>query len=59
MQRLTIRIATLFALCALAGCGQKGPLVRPTAAPASAHSAPPLPAPTLPTPEPVDNGNGR
>ena len=57
MRRLTISIALVLALTALAGCGQKGPLVRPNNAPASGHSAPP-PAPTLPTPLPDDGGIG-
>ena len=56
MRRLTISIALVLALTALAGCGQKGPLVRPNNAPASGHSAPP-PAPTLPT-LPDDGGIG-
>lgn len=54
----SINVAVLIlALIALAGCGQKGPLVRPGNAPASGHSAPP-PAPTLPTPQPDDGGIG-
>ncbi|HEX6613735.1 MAG TPA: lipoprotein [Rhodanobacteraceae bacterium] len=58
MRRLTVSFALVFALAALAGCGQKGPLVRPDNAPASGHSAPPPPAPTLPTPSPDDGGIG-
>lgn len=59
MRRLVMSIALLLALSALAGCGQKGPLVRPTNAPAAAHSAPQPPASDLPTPIPDDNGSGR
>lgn len=58
MYRLSVPIALVIASIALAGCGQKGPLVRPTNAPASAHSAPPPPAPTLPTPSPDEGGVG-
>lgn len=58
MRHLTVSIALVLALAALAGCGQKGPLVRPGNAPASAHSAPPLPAPLVPTPQPDDGGIG-
>jgi predicted small lipoprotein YifL len=58
MRRLTLSIALVLALTALAGCGQKGPLVRPNNAPASGHSAPPPPATTLPTPLPDDGGIG-
>ena len=49
-------LALLVLLCAaLAGCGQKGPLVRPDgSAPAAAHSAQ-APAPDLPNPT-DDNG---
>ena len=61
MHRTISVFALLIALAALAGCGQKGPLVRPTpapgSAPAPAHSTPP-PAPTLPTPTPDDDGVG-
>ena len=45
----------LFAIIALAGCGQKGPLVRPGTAPASAHTAPPPPSSDLPTPNPDEH----
>jgi len=58
MRRLPFFIALIIALAALAGCGQKGPLVRPDNAPAPAHSAPPPPAPLLPTPLPDDGGGG-
>lgn len=68
MRRPTVSIALVIALAALAGCGQKGPLVRPTprpvpgqpapAAPVPAHSAPQPLAPTLPVPTPDDGGVG-
>ena len=58
MRRSIPFVALTIAVLALAGCGQKGPLVRPGNAPASGHSAPPLPAPTLPAPEPDDGGIG-
>jgi len=58
MRRLTISIALVLAFTALAGCGQKGPLVRPNNTPASGHSAPPPPAPPLSTPLPDDGGIG-
>ena len=53
---LLVIISLLFLLCTtLAGCGQKGPLVRPDgSAPAAAHSAP-APVPTLPIPT-TDDG---
>lgn len=47
----------VFATVALAGCGQKGPLVRPSSSPAPAQSVPAPPAQTLPVP-PVDDGSG-
>ena len=52
MRRLTVSIVFALAIAALAGCGQKGPLVRPGNAPAAAHSAPQPVAPTLPSPIP-------
>jgi predicted small lipoprotein YifL len=58
MRRIALAIFLTTLLAALAGCGQKGPLVRPGNAPASGHSAPPPPAPTLPTPLPDDGGIG-
>ncbi len=63
MRRSIFIAGLLLAAAALAGCGQKGPLVRPTpkpgAVPAPAHSPPPPPpAPTLPTPTPDDDGIG-
>jgi len=61
MRRSMTILMLLPVAVALAGCGQKGPLVRPTpkpgATPTPAHSAPP-PAPTLPTPAPDDDGIG-
>ncbi|HET6906810.1 MAG TPA: lipoprotein [Rhodanobacteraceae bacterium] len=58
MRRIASAIFLTVLLAALAGCGQKGPLVRPNNGPASGHSAPPPPAPTLPTPLPDDGGIG-
>ena len=58
MRRIASAAFLIALLAALTGCGQKGPLVRPANAPASGHSAPPLPAPTLPTPSPDDGGIG-
>lgn len=58
MRRIASTIFLTVLLAALAGCGQKGPLVRPNNGPASGHSAPPPPAPTLPTPLPDDGGIG-
>jgi predicted small lipoprotein YifL len=58
MRRLTVSFALIVLLAALAGCGQKGPLVRPNNAPASGHSAPPPPPPTLPVPSASDDGIG-
>ena len=55
MRRSFFIITLLICIAALAGCGQKGPLVRPGSSPAPAHSVPP-PAPTLPTPIPDDGG---
>ncbi|MGN6312510.1 MAG: LPS translocon maturation chaperone LptM [Rhodanobacteraceae bacterium] len=58
MRRIASAIFLTVLLATLAGCGQKGPLVRPNNGPASGHSAPPPPAPTLPTPLPDDGGIG-
>ncbi|MEO6967778.1 MAG: lipoprotein [Rhodanobacteraceae bacterium] len=63
MRRSIVSVVSIFALAALAGCGQKGPLVRPGPAaqptqPAPAQNVPPPSAPntnTLPTP---DSGSG-
>lgn len=49
MRRLTLSLVPIIALAALAGCGQKGPLVRPT--PATAPTAQPAP-PTSNVPPP-------
>ena len=55
MPRLAFAIVLITFCAALSGCGQKGPLVRPGSAPASAHTAPPPPSPDLPTPNPDEH----
>lgn len=68
MRRLIASIVPILAFATLAGCGQKGPLVRPTRAPSpTAQPAQPVPAPNVPTPSspdmntlPIpDSGSGR
>ncbi len=63
MRRCLLSLALLAPVALLAGCGNKGPLVRPAAAPA--RSAPMVPAPAassapmavpLPAGGAVDNG---
>ncbi len=56
MRRSILAAGLLWILAALAGCGQKGPLVRPGSSPAPAHSAPAAPASDLPTPVPGESG---
>lgn len=59
MRRLTISLVMLVAIVALAGCGQKGPLLRPTP---SGQPAPGAAQPssqdthTLPTPASSSGG---
>ncbi|MEO7150046.1 MAG: lipoprotein [Rhodanobacteraceae bacterium] len=55
MRRLTVSVASILAFATLAGCGQKGPLVRPTPAPSTQPTQPtqpahPVPAPDVPPP---------
>ena len=52
---MTKRIAIAsFLLCLLAACGNKGPLVMPSPAPAEAPAAPPVVSPVEGDPVPVD-----
>jgi len=57
MSRLAFAILLIVLSAALAGCGQKGPLVRPGSSPAAGHTAPAL-ASTSAGPDTVD-GRGR
>lgn len=55
----TLRIALVLTFLALAGCGNKGPLVLPTAPPPAEDAPPPaeaLPADATPTPENLNEG---
>lgn len=55
MRRLIASIVPILAFAALAGCGQKGPLVRPTPAKAPAtQPAPPASVPNVPPPSSPD-----
>jgi predicted small lipoprotein YifL len=50
MRRLLFFIAAAFATCMLAACGNKGPLYRPSVAPAaSGTAAAPAPAASVPS----------
>ncbi|MGH8213847.1 MAG: LPS translocon maturation chaperone LptM, partial [Rhodanobacteraceae bacterium] len=55
MSRLAFAILLIIISVALAGCGQKGPLVRPGSSPAAGHSAP-APASTSAVPDTADDG---
>jgi predicted small lipoprotein YifL len=54
MFRLAFTILLITLSAALAGCGQKGPLVRPGSSPATGHSAP-APAATSTAPDAFDD----